>query len=50
MQDVHLKLNPGFPWPMQHSAWGRIFLQQIVLEFEEDNSEIVHLSIDLCGI
>jgi hypothetical protein len=25
MQDVHMKLNPGFPWQTQHSARRKLF-------------------------
>ena len=25
MQDVHVKLNPGLPWPEQHSTRRRLF-------------------------
>jgi len=26
MEDVHVKLNPGFPWQKLHSARRRLFL------------------------
>jgi len=38
MEDIRVKLNPGFPWKKLHS-----FYQQIGLKFEEETSKMLHL-------
>ena len=44
LQDVNLKVNPGFPQQNQHSKVRRnSFLQQIWLKFKEETSKLLHL-------
>jgi len=43
MDDVHVKLNPGFPWQKLHSAKEESFYQQIGLKFEEETNKMLHL-------
>jgi hypothetical protein len=41
MQDAHVKLNPGLPWPKQHSIIRRLFYLQIELKFKADTGEML---------
>ena len=44
MQDVHVKLNPGFPWrSVSASKKKTTGCQQIGLKFEEETSEVLNL-------
>jgi hypothetical protein len=42
MEDVHEKLNPGFPLHKPRLTRRRLFLGQIGLEFEEETSKMLH--------
>jgi hypothetical protein len=43
MEGVLVKLNPGLPWQKLHSTRRRTFYQRIVLKFEEETREMLHL-------
>ena len=42
MEDVGVKLNPGFPWQKLRSTKEDSLYQQIALKFEEESSKILH--------
>jgi hypothetical protein len=49
MQDVDVKLNPGFPWQKQYSTKKEgSFHFQICLKFKDKTSTVVW-NIALCG-
>jgi len=43
MEDVHVKLNPGFPWQKLHSQEEDSFYQQTRLKFEGETNKMLHL-------
>jgi len=43
MEDVHVKLNPGFPWQNCIRQEEDSFYQQIGLKFEEETNKMLHL-------
>jgi hypothetical protein len=43
MEDVRVKLNPGFPWQQLRSTRRNSLYQHIGLKFEEETSELLHL-------
>ena len=43
MEDVRVKLNPGFPWQKLRSQEEDSLYQQTGLKFEEETSKMLHL-------
>jgi hypothetical protein len=53
MQDVHMELNPGFPWQKQHSTGRKLFHQQIGLKLEEEVGKVLrmkHSFVSRCNL
>jgi hypothetical protein len=45
IQDVHMKVNPGFPWKKWHSAGKYSFRQKIGFKYKEESIKVLHLEL-----